>query len=365
MSHTAQTQFTSSHRPYQPRVPRSIQPGSKNDFTARPSSMIPYAAPRRRMLGHPVFQRTAVSRMTRTPAAYSQIKKRTAIGFSHSRGGVDPESISARTGERRTSARSGRRFEWAPESAMVFRVGGLTYKGRGKKVPGHTTARASRSRDRRESRESCLSDHLWILLNVQSSAPPDRGLQARRQRTPPGFPSLGTFQRAKRPSIDRLQFVDFLEGLVHRDPMDDVHTVPLDEAAFNDEVSNCLHTFGSHDRIAPVLGRDNRSCKVLDPEPLGELRHVWRPIQEKLSNRLVGSRTLIRRMRCYQSELLHFGTPRDREACEWTNTFSGGSERAASHKALTPLVRVRDLGAVRSVRSSRPTDAILRLRMPR
>ena len=75
--------------------------------------MIPYAAPRRRMLGYPVFQRTAVSRMTRTPAPYSQIKKRTAIGFSHSRGGVDPESISAMTGERRTRARSGRRFRWA------------------------------------------------------------------------------------------------------------------------------------------------------------------------------------------------------------------------------------------------------------
>src|SRR2546425_2207287 len=136
VSHTAQTQFTSSHRPYQPSVPRSIQPGSKNDFTARPSSMIPYAAPRRRMLGQPVFQRTAVSRMTRTPAPYSQINSSAAIGFSHSRGGVDPESISAITGESKMSARSGRRFGWAPRSAMLFGVGGTPHKGRGNKVSG-------------------------------------------------------------------------------------------------------------------------------------------------------------------------------------------------------------------------------------
>src|SRR3989475_10435050 len=126
----------SSHRPYQPSVPRSIQPGSKNDFTARPSSMIPYAAPRRRTLGHPVFQRTAVSRMTRTPAPYSQINNSAAIGFSHSRGGVDPESISAMIGDRRTRARRGRRFGWAPMSAMVFGLGRTPHKGRGNKVTG-------------------------------------------------------------------------------------------------------------------------------------------------------------------------------------------------------------------------------------
>src|SRR2546426_5057823 len=100
------------------------------------------------------------------------MRKSAAIGLSHSRGGVEPDSISARMGESKTRAQRGRRFGWAPESAMVFGVGGLRHKGRGKKVPRHTTARASRSRDRRESRESCLSDHLWILLNVQSSAPP-------------------------------------------------------------------------------------------------------------------------------------------------------------------------------------------------
>src|SRR5437660_5361368 len=130
----AQTQFTSSHRPYQPRVPRSTQAGSKNDFTARPSSMMPYAAPRSRMLGHPVFQRTAVSRMTRTPAPYNQINKRAAMGFSHSRGGVDPESISAMTGERRMSARRGRRFGWAPGSFMKERVVRAGHQRRGNNV---------------------------------------------------------------------------------------------------------------------------------------------------------------------------------------------------------------------------------------
>src|SRR2546429_1368555 len=139
VSQTAQTQFASSHRPYQPSVPRSIQVGSKNDFTARPSSMIPYAAPRSMMLGQPVFHRTAVSRMTRTPAPYNQIKKRAAIGFSHSRGGVDPESISAMTGERRMSARRGRRFGWAPASAMEERVVRLGHESRGNNVAGGTT----------------------------------------------------------------------------------------------------------------------------------------------------------------------------------------------------------------------------------
>src|SRR5437773_373368 len=133
----AQTQSTWSHRPYQPRVPRSIQAGSKNDFTARPSSMMPYAAPRSRMLGHPVFQRTAVSRITRTPAPYNQIRNRTAIGFSHSSGGVDPESISAMTGERRMSARRGRRFGWALGSFIEELVVRLGHKSRGNNVAGY------------------------------------------------------------------------------------------------------------------------------------------------------------------------------------------------------------------------------------
>src|SRR6266480_2228385 len=82
VSQTAQIQFTSTQRPYHPRDPRSIQFGSKNDFTARPSSIIPYAAPRRRA----------------------------ATGFNHLIGGVEPDSISAITGDRRTSAQRGRRF---------------------------------------------------------------------------------------------------------------------------------------------------------------------------------------------------------------------------------------------------------------
>src|SRR5256886_16818188 len=108
--------------------------------------MIPYAAPRSMMLGQPVFHRTAVSRMTRTPAPYNQIKKRAAIGFSHSKGGVDPESISAMTGERRMSARRGRRFGQAPASAMAKRLGRLGHKGRGNHVDGIFHLVCSRSR---------------------------------------------------------------------------------------------------------------------------------------------------------------------------------------------------------------------------
>src|SRR5437879_6252831 len=172
VSHTAQTQFTSNHRPYQARVPRSIQPGSKNDFTARPSSMIPYAAPRRRMLGHPVFQRTAVSRMTRTPAPYSQINNSAAIGFSHSRGGVDPESISAMIGDRRTRARRGRRFGWAPMSAMVFGLGRTPHKGRGNKVTGGPRIR------RREPRTEESN------LRFNRRAPPKQRSLGRPRREP-------------------------------------------------------------------------------------------------------------------------------------------------------------------------------------
>src|SRR5437016_9336239 len=101
--------------------------------------MMPYAAPRTRMLGHPVFQRTAVSRITSTPAPYNQINNRAAIGFSHSSGGVDPESISAMTGERRMSARRGRRFGWAPGSFMEERVVRPGHKSRGNNVAGGTT----------------------------------------------------------------------------------------------------------------------------------------------------------------------------------------------------------------------------------
>src|SRR3989441_371692 len=134
VSQRAHTQFTSSHRPYHPSVPRSIQPGSKNDFTASPSSMIPYAAPRRRMLGHPVFHRTAVSRITRTPEPYNQINRSAATGFNHSSGGVEPDSISAMTGERRIRARSGRRYGWAG-AAMGTALPRPHLKAAGTKLP--------------------------------------------------------------------------------------------------------------------------------------------------------------------------------------------------------------------------------------
>src|SRR2546428_9526127 len=134
VSQTAHTQFTSSHRPYHPSVPRSIQPGSKNDFTASPSSMIPYAAPRRRTLGHPVFHRTAVSRITRTPEPYNQINRSAATGFNHSSGGEEPDSISAMTGERRIRARSGRRYGWAG-AAMGTALARPLSKAAGTKMP--------------------------------------------------------------------------------------------------------------------------------------------------------------------------------------------------------------------------------------
>src|SRR2546422_4817522 len=134
VSQRAHTQFTSSHRPYHPSVPRSIQPGSKNDFTASPSSMIPYAAPRRRTLGHPVFHRTAVSRITRTPEPYNQINRSAATGFNHSSGGEEPDSISAMTGERRVRARSGRRYGWAG-AAMRTALARPLLKAAGTKVP--------------------------------------------------------------------------------------------------------------------------------------------------------------------------------------------------------------------------------------
>src|SRR5207247_9705754 len=84
--------------------------------------------------------------------------------------------------------------------------------------------------------------------------------------------------------------------------MDDVHAVPLDEAALDEEVSNCLDILGLHDRIALVLRRDDGPCEVFDPELLGDLGHFRSPIQEKLPNPLVDGRTLVWRRRCNQSE---------------------------------------------------------------
>ena len=58
--------------------------------------------------------------MTRTPAPYSQMRSSGVIGFNHSSGGEDPESISAMMGESRMRARRGRRFGCA-EAAMARR----------------------------------------------------------------------------------------------------------------------------------------------------------------------------------------------------------------------------------------------------
>src|SRR6266545_281164 len=97
--------------------------------------MIPYAAPSSRMPGHPTFQRTAVSRITSTPEPYSQIRRSGMAGLSHTRGAEDPESISAMTGERRMRARRGRRFGWAPSSAMRTAFAGVEIKAAGTKFP--------------------------------------------------------------------------------------------------------------------------------------------------------------------------------------------------------------------------------------
>src|SRR5207245_1042518 len=151
VSQTAHTQFTSSHRPYQASVPRSIQPGSKNDFTARPSSMIPYAAPRSRMLGHPVFHRKAVSRITRTPATYSQLRSSGVSGFNHSSGGAlvlrertSFRSLSGEESRHTLGLSTGRRRGMSiPRAAMRHRDGSrggarLEYPGPSRKGGGES-----------------------------------------------------------------------------------------------------------------------------------------------------------------------------------------------------------------------------------
>src|SRR3972149_1736151 len=100
VSQTAQTQFTPKRRPYQEREPDATwgSVGSKNVANARPSSMIPYAAPRSKMPGHPAFHRRESSRTTRTPVPYSHRFRRAWMGLSHARGGGDPGSAPGRSG---------------------------------------------------------------------------------------------------------------------------------------------------------------------------------------------------------------------------------------------------------------------------
>src|SRR3972149_10019951 len=105
VSQTAHTQFTPKRRPYQEREPDATwgRVGSKNVISARPSSMIPYAAPIMRIPGQPVFHRKESSRTTRTPVPYSHRFRRSWIGLSHARGGVDPVIASGRNAARKTN----------------------------------------------------------------------------------------------------------------------------------------------------------------------------------------------------------------------------------------------------------------------
>src|SRR5207302_277113 len=120
----------------------------------------------------------------------------------------------------------------------------------------------------REFEADCLHTNCNTLVLLNSTD----GLCEHLLCTPrnPGMPTATSGPRL----VDRLESVDLLEGLVHRDAMDDVHAVPLDEAALNEEVSNCLDILGLHDRIALVLRRDDGPCEVFDPELVQQTHRV-------------------------------------------------------------------------------------------
>src|SRR2546426_1677590 len=124
-------------------------------------------------------------------------------------------------------------------------------------------------------------------------------------------------------SVDGLQLVDLFQRLVHRDPVEDLHGVPLDHAALNREVPHRLDVLRPDNRDALVLRRNDRPREVLDPEPLGQFGHFRSPIQEELSDGLVGGRTLVWRIRRDDGELLHSYTP-DRHWSWRANTFVPG-----------------------------------------
>src|SRR2546422_1532856 len=111
VSHIVHTQFTPAQWPYEPSTPTTGEFGSNIVFTVRASSMIPYAAPRRRIPGHPARQRMESSRHTRTPAPYSQRRRATWIGFSQAIGGVDPVIASGRNAARPTRTSTMNRFD--------------------------------------------------------------------------------------------------------------------------------------------------------------------------------------------------------------------------------------------------------------
>src|SRR2546422_8201623 len=110
-SHIVHTQFTPAQWPYEPSTPTTGEFGSNIVFTVRASSMIPYAAPRRRIPGHPARQRMESSRHTRTPAPYSQRRRPTVIGVSPRSGGVDPVIASGRRTARPTRTSTMSRFD--------------------------------------------------------------------------------------------------------------------------------------------------------------------------------------------------------------------------------------------------------------
>src|SRR5439155_3767603 len=91
--------------------------------------------------------------------------------------------------------------------------------------------------------------------------------------------------------------------------MEDLHGVPLDHAALNREVPHRLDVLRPDNRDALVLRRNDRPGEVLDPEPLGPFGHFRSPIQEELSDGLIGGRTLVWPMPRDDGELLHYYTP--------------------------------------------------------
>src|SRR3989442_15397797 len=111
VSHTVHTQFTPAQWPYDPSTPTTGEFGSNIVFTVRASSMIPYAAPRRRIPGHPARQRSESPRHTRTPAPYNQRRRPTWIGFNQRIGGVDPVIASGRKAARPTRTSTKNRFD--------------------------------------------------------------------------------------------------------------------------------------------------------------------------------------------------------------------------------------------------------------
>src|SRR3989441_12062979 len=91
--------------------------------------------------------------------------------------------------------------------------------------------------------------------------------------------------------------------------MEDPPGVPLDHAALNRQVPNRLHVLRPDDRDALVLRRNDWPGEVLDPEPLGQFGHFRSPIQEELSDGLIGGRALGWRMRRGDGEMLHSYNP--------------------------------------------------------